>query len=149
LSTFTGPPSGPERIAELRRRHPDVKIAFFSSRTDLAARLEAVRAGGDAFFSKPVDVGTLVERLDLLTGRGPSEPYRILILDDDRDLARLYAEVLTAAGMQAMTLANPLDVLDALASFRPDLILLDVYMPACTGPEIAAVLRQEGAVSTP
>jgi diguanylate cyclase (GGDEF)-like protein len=150
LDAPTPPPDRAQRIASLRRRNPAVKIAFLSSRTDLEARLEAVRAGGEAFFTKPVDVGTLVERLDLLTGHGPGEPYRILILDDDPDLASYYAEVLTAAGMQAMASGNPLEIMDSIAAFQPDLILLDVYMPACAGSEIAAVLRQrEGTLSTP
>jgi len=144
------PPDRAQRIATLRRRNPAVKIAFLSSRTDLEARLEAVRAGGEAFFTKPVDVGTLVERLDLLTGHGPGEPYRILILDDDPDLVGYYAEVLTAAGMQAMASGDPLEIMDSIAAFQPDLILLDVYMPTCAGSEIAAVLRQrEGTLSTP
>jgi len=150
LDAPTAPPDRAQRIASLRRRNPAVKIAFLSSRTDLEARLEAVRAGGEAFFIKPVDVGTLVERLDLLTGHGPGEPYRILILDDDPDLARYYAEVLTAAGMQAMASGNPLEIMESIAAFQPDLILLDIYMPACAGSEIAAVLRQrEGTLSTP
>ena len=150
LDAPTPPSDRAQRIASLRRRSPAVKIAFLSSRTDLEARLEAVRAGGEAFFTKPVDVGTLVERLDLLTGHGPGEPYRILILDDDPDLALYYAEVLTAAGMQAMASGNPLEIMDSIAAFQPDLILLDVYMPACAGSEIAAVLRQrEGTLSTP
>ncbi len=150
LDAPTPPPDRAQRIASLRRRNPAVKIAFLSSRTDLEARLEAVRAGGEAYFTKPVDVGTLVERLDLLTGHGPGEPYRILILDDDPDLANYYAEVLTAAGMQAMATGNPLEIMDSIAAFQPDLILLDIYMPACAGSEIAAVLRQrEGTLSTP
>jgi diguanylate cyclase (GGDEF)-like protein len=144
------PPDRAQRIASLRHHNPAVKVAFLSSRTDLEARLEAVRAGGEAFFIKPVDVGTLIERLDLLTGHGPGEPYRILILDDDPDLANYYAEVLTAAGMQAMASGNPLEIMDSIAAFQPDLILLDVYMPSCAGSEIAAVLRQrEGTLSTP
>src|SRR5581483_11480586 len=41
------------------------------------------------------------------------------------------------------TINNPLDTLRAISEFKPDLLLLDIYMPGCTGIEIASVLRQD------
>lgn len=126
------------------------KRIFLSARGDLAARLEAVRAGGDAYFTKPVEAGLLAEALDRLTGGGPADPYRVLIVEDDAELATLYAEALEAAGMRAAVVSDPMDVMAPLARFQPDLILMDLYMPGCTGTELAAVLRQQdGYVGTP
>jgi diguanylate cyclase (GGDEF)-like protein len=43
-----------------------------------------------------------------------------------------------------------MQIMEPLYSFKPDLILMDVHMNGCTGPELAAVLRQqESYLSTP
>jgi diguanylate cyclase (GGDEF)-like protein len=153
LLDWEGPGDGTEtrRFAGLGQTHGEApKRVFLSSRWDLAARLEAVRAGGDAYLTKPVEVGLVAETLDRLTGGGPADPYRILIVEDDAELAPLYAEALETAGMRATVVSDPMDVMAPLARFQPDLILMDLYMPGCTGPELAAVLRQqEGYVGTP
>lgn len=145
--------AGAAAIAEVRRsRAPGdaPRVVFLSPRGDLEARLEAVRAGGDAYFAKPVDVGSLVEKLDLLTEHKGGLPYRVLIVEDDPDLAAQYAGILQGAGMQAEVLSDALRIMDVLYSFSPDLLLMDVYLKGCTGPELAAVLRQQESYrSTP
>jgi diguanylate cyclase (GGDEF)-like protein len=71
-------------------------------------------------------------------------------VEDDPDLSIQYAGTLDAAGMKTEVVADPLEVMEPLYAFRPDLILMDVNMGGCTGPELAAVLRQqEGYLSTP
>jgi diguanylate cyclase (GGDEF)-like protein len=126
------------------------RAIFLSMRSDVEARLQAARAGGEAFFTKPVDIGSLVEKLDLLTERHTGNPFRILIVEEDPDLAVEYAVVLDAAGMETEAICDPLQILEPLYSFKPDLILVDAQMKGCTGPELAAVLRQqESFLSTP
>jgi diguanylate cyclase (GGDEF)-like protein len=126
------------------------KRVFLSPRGDLAARLEAVRAGGDAYFTQPVEAGLLAETLDRLTGGGPADPYRVLVVEDDAELATLYAGALGDAGMTVEVVSDPMAVMAPLTRLQPDLILMDLYMPGCTGIELAAVLRQqEGYIGTP
>lgn len=138
-----GKMAGPEFIAELRRDHRrDLHVVFISVRSDLEARLQAFRAGGNAYFTKPVDVQALAEKLDQMTGRNPGKPFEVLIVDDDHGSSSLHAEMLRRAGMRPTIVTDPMAVLDRLEDFRPDLILLDVCMPQCRGPELAAVLRQ-------
>lgn len=58
----------------------------------------------------------------------------ILIVEDDRDLARLEAEVLEAAGYRTIIAANGWEALHELqTSNQPDLILLDMMMPVMDG----------------
>ncbi len=157
LLDWEGPGYGEEtrRIAALGRQGGEAggeppKRVFLSARGDLAARLEAVRAGGDAYFAKPVEVGLLAETLDRLTGGGPPDPFRVLIVEDDADIAELHARALADAGMTVTVVGDPMTVMAPLFRLQPDLILMDLYMPGCTGPELAAVLRQqEGYVGTP
>jgi DNA-binding response OmpR family regulator/HPt (histidine-containing phosphotransfer) domain-containing protein len=153
LLDWKGPGDSEEtgRIAVLGRwlAEPPKRV-FLSARGDLAARLEAVRAGGDAYFPKPVEVGLLAETLDRLTGGGPEDPFRVLIVEDDSDIAELHAAALGNAGMAVTVVGDPMAVMAPLFRIQPDLILMDLYMPGCTGPELAAVLRQqEGYVGTP
>ena len=112
---------------------------------DLRARLQAVRLGAAAFFTHPLDVDALLVKLDDLTALHTPEPFRVLIVDDEPALARLYAVILNQAGLETREVTDPLEVMAPLVDFRPDLILMDVYMPDCNGSEIAAVIRQQEA----
>ena len=112
---------------------------------DLRARLQAVRLGAAAFFTHPVDVDALLVKLDDLTALHTPEPFRVLIVDDEPALARLYSLILRQAGMETREVTDPMQVMAPLVDFRPDLILMDVYMPGCNGSEIAAVIRQQEA----
>ena len=131
-------------VANLRREGALVcPVVFLSARDDIEARLAAVRAGGDGYLIKPVGSNRLVDSLDRLTASGDAEPYRILIVDDDPSMARYVEVILRTAGMIAESVTEPMDVLESLDAFAPELILMDLYMPACSGAELAAVIRQK------
>ncbi|MEB3337619.1 MAG: diguanylate cyclase [Leptolyngbyaceae bacterium] len=138
--------AGTEMITTIQRlRDRPIPILFMSERDDLGARLQAARAGGEAYLIKPIDVGYLVDKLDRLTTHQPAEPYRILIVEDDSALAAYYALILQRVGMIAVVVSDPLQIMQPLSEFKPDLILMDVYMPGCNGLELAAVIRQQEA----
>jgi diguanylate cyclase (GGDEF)-like protein len=44
--------------------------------------------------------------------------------------------------MEVMLVHEPMEIMQALLDFNPELILMDVYMPGCTGLELAKVIRQ-------
>ncbi|MEE8343284.1 MAG: diguanylate cyclase [Gammaproteobacteria bacterium] len=135
---------GPELIQQVESldgyRVPRVVI---SSRWDWAARLAAVRARADAFLVKPIDYTELAETLDKLTERHDSEPYRVLIVDDTVALAEHYAQVLRLARVNVAVVNDPSMLLEKLSAFKPELILMDLSMPQCTGIEAAKVIRQD------
>lgn len=120
-----------------------IPLMFVSSRSSMEARLWAVRAGGDAYVTKPVDVRELIDKIDALTTRSVQEPGRVLIIEDELELADFYSASLTAAGLQTFVVTDPLHVVQPLSEFTPDLILMDIYMPSCTGLELARVIRQQ------
>jgi len=142
---------GVKAIREVQQgRDEPVPVMFISALDDVAARLEAVRVGGLAFFSKPVSIGVLVDRLDELTSTIPPQPYRVLIVDDSTSLADYHAALLGEVGMVVKVVDQPLEVMGPLREFSPDLILMDIYMPECSGLELAKVIRQlEAFVSIP
>lgn len=135
--------AGPQAAAEIRRSRGDGIPLIFVSESDLFThRLSAVRAGGEAYFLKPVDVSQLIDALDRLTAHEESPKYRILIVEDSSTQAKLFENYLQSAGMETRVVRNPLEVLPPLNEFNPDLVLLDMYMPQCSGMELASVIRQ-------
>jgi diguanylate cyclase (GGDEF)-like protein len=150
LEGFGMTPVGIAAIALMRAQLSPPPLIFVAAEHGLRPRLAAVRAGGDACFSVPVDVAELVETLDRLTGQRQEEPYRILLIEDSPTMARLFAAILQHAGMQTLIVSDPLELEGPLDAFQPDLVLMDLYMPGCTGQELAAVIRQQNAfVSLP
>jgi diguanylate cyclase (GGDEF)-like protein len=131
-------------------RETKIPVVFISVRNDFDARLQAVRAGADAYFLKPVSVGPLIDKLDAITRKEVVECYRILIIDDDVDLSSFYSLILQDAGMETFMVNDPREALAAIIKFNPDLILMDVYMPECSGLELAKIIRgMETYVSIP
>ncbi len=125
-------------------------VIFITRNDSMSFRLQAVRAGGRAYFVKPVDVDTLVDVMDRLAFRGDDKPARILIVDDSRVQATYTSLQLKKAGMIAEILSDPMDLIERIIGFEPDLVLMDMYMPDCTGIELAMVIRQmERFVSLP
>lgn len=118
-------------------------LIFISEQKDFLARLEAIRAGGQAYFTKPTDVSGLIDKLDQLTSTEQPEPYRVLIVEDTAILADAYANTLEQAGMATRKVTDPMRVMEALEDFSPELILMDINMPGASGEEIAQVLRQQ------
>ena len=56
-----------------------------------------------------------------------SDVWRVLLVDDDEPV---------------LALSHPAQTVEAVKRFEPDVVLLDVYMPEISGPEIAASLRE-------
>jgi diguanylate cyclase (GGDEF)-like protein len=67
------------------------------------------------------------------------------VVDDEPALGRLFSLILKQAGMVTEVVTQPLKVMEAVVDFAPDLILMDVYMPQCSGVELAMVIRQQEA----
>lgn len=134
---------GPNAIADIRRatQHP-IGVVFLSSRGDMAARVRAMQAGGDAYLTKPVDVAKLADRLEVLGHRSSQQTHGVLIIDDDRSQTLLFKAILEHAGMRTATVTDPMQVMRALDQEHPDLILLDLYMPGVDGLDLVRVLRQ-------
>jgi two-component system alkaline phosphatase synthesis response regulator PhoP len=68
-------------------------------------------------------------------------PYRILVVDDDLDILELLRYNLSREGFKIKVVENSHEAVDAAVSFRPDLIILDIMMPAPSGIEICKQLR--------
>jgi diguanylate cyclase (GGDEF)-like protein len=136
--------AGAAEVARIKQANAHrFAVIFISTRSNFEARLATVRAGADGYFSKPLDMVALIDRLDALTVQEEKQPCRILIIDDDLKTARHYGAVLRGAGMEVKVLEKISGMLQTLGEYRPELILMDVYMPDCNGIDLARLIRQD------
>jgi DNA-binding response OmpR family regulator len=67
---------------------------------------------------------------------------RILFIEDEGNILEAISFILSRAGWQVQGHGNGATALDAVARTRPDMIVLDVMLPGCSGLEILRALRQ-------
>ena len=151
ISFPEGKMAGYDTISSLRTKFEELPpVIYISINDNMSYRLQAVRVGGEAYFTKPVDVGILIDILDRLIFNKIVSPYRVLIIDDSHTEASYNAQQLNKVGILTEIASDPLNTIDKMISFNPDLVLLDMYMPDCTGTELATIIRQmEQFISIP
>ena len=133
--------------ARLGRR---LALLTFSNSGELPVRLRAMRAGADTFIELPAQSGDVMTRIAELLDADRADPFRVMIVEDDRSQAIFAESILRKAGMLTCAVTDPLAALDQLESFRPELILMDLYMPNCDGMELTAIIRErEAFITTP
>jgi len=115
---------------------------FITADPNFDYRAAAAKLGAAGFFTKPINIPRLVDRLEMLLNAENAAPFRILIIDDDQTLAEHFRLVLTASGMEVMSLSEPRQLLTTMNDFFPELVLMDMHMPEFSGPELASILRQ-------
>ncbi|HEY5374206.1 MAG TPA: response regulator [Polyangiaceae bacterium] len=69
----------------------------------------------------------------------------ILIVDDDPIVLEVTKERLQGAGYEVHTREEALGTSQWTAEFQPDIVLLDVNMPALAGPDLAQLLKKRRA----
>lgn len=72
---------------------------------------------------------------------------RILIVEDDPDIAELLVHYLQNAGHTTVRLSNGLDVVRHLRTDAMDLVLLDVMLPGMNGMAVCDAIRADAATA--
>jgi len=67
---------------------------------------------------------------------------KIVVIDDEPSLSRMYRFKLETKGYKVKTANNGLDGIKLINSFKPDLLLLDVMMPYETGDVTLRKIRK-------
>jgi carbon storage regulator CsrA len=112
-----------------------------------AGRTEAARLLVDKIEE---DVALLQERLEEVprdkAGPNGRPRRRALLVEDDRNTARLLAECLRLAGLDVDTAGDGVAALDYLRTHsKPDVLLLDMVLPRCDGPTTLREIRRDPA----
>lgn len=124
-------------------KHSSIPLIVVSSDGGFESRLQAVKSGSTAFFTKPVNASLLLDKLDTIIYSAITvEPYKVLVIDDSRTISTFLSRTLSRVGMTVHVETTPEAALNVIADFNPDLILMDMYMPVCDGEDLCRIIRQ-------
>ena len=68
-------------------------------------------------------------------------PLKILLADDSLTAQNMGKKILADAGYEVIAVSNGAQAMKRIASDKPDLVVLDVYMPGYTGVEVCERMR--------
>ena len=106
-------------------------------------KVEAIHGGADGYFEKPVDWKALMRRLQHLLDASEPHAARILSVEDDPQQAAYLTAILESGGYEVAICADPKAFEEALRSFQPDLVLMDILLPDISGYDLVRYLRQD------
>lgn len=75
-----------------------------------------------------------------------NEPHRILVVDDETQIARVLRRGLSARGYEVQTAADGEEALSIFSQWPADLVITDLSMPQMGGLELCRRLRQRSQV---
>jgi DNA-binding response OmpR family regulator len=131
-----------------KHRWPEVPIITLANRDTLSDRVAVARMGAARFISKSATTAQILESLvQILPNSQPSEA-KVMLVDDDLVELELLTTILQPWGIQVTALADANQFWDVLAATTPDLLLLDIEMPAFNGIELCRVVRQDATHSS-
>jgi len=80
--------------------------------------------------------------VDEVTKSAPTQPVRVLLVDDNEAVLARTAAVLTPGCIIVGSAKDGPAAIKAAASLQPEVIVLDISMPGMTGLEVASLLRK-------
>jgi CheY-like chemotaxis protein len=105
-------------------------------RSTFGTRLRAADAKEDPVISMP--------RCPTVTEPEAAKKCRILIVDDNKDLATSLARLLGLLGHEVDVVFDGRNGIERVRTYRPAVLLLDIGLPFLDGYQVARTLRQEG-----
>jgi CheY-like chemotaxis protein len=106
--------------------------------SEFVVRLPAVLSCG-----LPADNGPVRDRAE-----SPRRPLRILVVDDNVDLASGLSKLINHLGHEVETTHDGPAAIETARAFRPDAVLLDIGLPGMDGYEVASRLRSEEVIGS-
>ena len=79
----------------------------------------------------------------MTTASTKKSPARILVVEDERDIAALIAYHLTKEGYRVRTAEAGHEALESVGAERPDLMLLDLMLPGFSGYEVLQEMKRQ------
>lgn len=88
------------------------------------------------------DSGELEDDASASAPGAQADPFRIMIVEDDRSQAMFAEAILRGAGMTPRVVAVPEQMMAILEDFDPDLVLMDLHMPGASGTSLTVQIRE-------
>lgn len=135
-------------ISAIRAACPASQLLYLGVRSAIEPIVALMRAGIDVTIPAEDQPAMVLNCILDLVQTNEQEQYRVLVVEDSRVAVALIQRTLAQHGIDTQAINDPGRLLDALESYRPDLILMDMYMPRFNGVEATRVLRQMAAYSS-
>jgi DNA-binding response OmpR family regulator len=134
-------------LAELATQTPPIPTLVYTGKNELSDRLKTAELGGQAFLTKTLTSAQVLETVTQVLRQSSLQKIgqnsTLLIVDDtEEDLAILHT-LLQPWGFRLVTLSQPQQFWEVLEATQPDLLILDVMMPAPDGIELCRVVRND------
>lgn len=129
--------------------HRLLPFVFVTAKSSLQDKSMAMEVGGDDIITKPFDVDELLIKVQALLRRSEiyklygvkknletsfsERPAKILFVDDDPSISKLFKYNLDKAGFDCTIASNVDEAMDAIRIFLPDIIVSDIMMPKTDG----------------
>jgi PAS domain S-box-containing protein len=141
LDTSVDGMNGWQILPLLRRMDPAAKAPIVLLSVENRRAHSAPHEHAEGWVAKPLDEDALLTELARVLC-GPGEKARILVIEDDVDLARVIGEVFSRDGILVEVAHSRQAGLDACFSFHPHLLVLDIGLPDGDGFNVVDWLRQ-------
>jgi sigma-B regulation protein RsbU (phosphoserine phosphatase) len=132
---------------------------FVTAKSSLEDKEKAMRVGSDDIVTKPfnvqellIKIQALLRRADIYKTYGAKKSIeknameatpRILLVDDDVSLVKLFQYNLTRAGFECMTANSVAEAMAGIKKNVPDIIISDIMMPKQDGYEFRRLLQED------
>ena len=137
-----------------------VPFIFVTAKTSQEDKNRALEAGGDDIITKPFDINDLLIKVKALLRRSDiykiygakknfkqslqqSSKSRIVLVDDDASMARLFQYNLNKAGFECIIADRAEDGLKLIKANPPDIVISDIMMPLIDGFEFRRMLMAD------
>ncbi|MEW6041358.1 MAG: response regulator [Elusimicrobiota bacterium] len=137
------------QVMELLKKDPKTKDTpvIFISIVEGPQKEKGFHLGAVDFLSKPIEFGELFKSIKNIESANPPEdrlPQKeILIIDDEKDTANLIKIHLDEEGYKTFVAYNGPDGVALARERKPELVILDLYMPGMDGFAVLKILKQD------
>lgn len=129
-------------LQELTQTHPTLPILVIGNCNELSERLEIVKGGGKLLLDSSTTPEEAIARMLPLL-KNPGGEIKVAIVDDDCDWLRILPKLLEPWNFKITTLADPQQFWTVIQTVKPDVLVLDINMPAIDGFELCQILRSD------
>ncbi len=140
------------------RNYKLIPFIFVTAKNSYEDKTRALEVGGDDIITKPFDVNELILKVKALQKRSDiyklygvkknlndtfqKKSFKILLVDDDTSLSRIFHYNLEKAGFECKSAESGKEGLEILKSFKPDIIISDIMMPVMNGFEFRSYILE-------
>ena len=120
-----------------------LSVILFTDSDSFSDRLKINRLGNNLFLKQsslsPQAIAAIVEAIY----KFKHKIAKVLVVDDDPEILAVIRNLIEPWGIDLTTLDNPAQFWQIIAELDPDLLILDISMPHCTGIELCQLVRND------